>query len=205
MREYLAQRILGFKSGQSFLKMATNSSSVPVVLDDSAVPGAKLREDPEKCLVEELQRWLGCHGLKKTGKKDDLITRVRDSLCLNLPVDPKIDGGKWYNLKAQSTRDVVSLNHLPNRVLPSTGWKTFPSRSLPANFNYGHVYFYLIESVDNLFVGFHSDDEDAAGNDTTDDTITDTITAKALRKGRNLLGSGFVEDIQDNFIENSNE
>ena len=29
----------------------------------------------------------------------------------------------------------------------------------------------------------------------------DTVTAKPLKKGRNLLTSGFVENVQDNFDE----
>ena len=45
--------------------MADNS----VVLYDEDVPGAKLTKDPDDCSVEELKRWLQCHGLKKW-KKD---------------------------------------------------------------------------------------------------------------------------------------
>ena len=40
-----------------------------IVLDDSDVPGASLNKNPEKCIVEELRRWLECHGVKKLGKK----------------------------------------------------------------------------------------------------------------------------------------
>ena len=39
-----------------------------------------------------------CH-LKKSGKKDELVKHVEDALKLNLPINPKIDGGKWYDVK----------------------------------------------------------------------------------------------------------
>ena len=46
------------------------------ILKEDEVPGAKLLKEPER-------------------KKAELIKRVKDGLKLNLPVDPKIDGGKW--------------------------------------------------------------------------------------------------------------
>ena len=79
----------------------TNISAMRILKEDD-VPGAKLTKPPEKCMVEELKRWLECHALKKSGKKNELILRVNDALKLNLPVDVKIDGGKWYNLKTES-------------------------------------------------------------------------------------------------------
>ena len=175
-------------------------SLAAVILTEADIPGAKLTKEPKECLVKELERWLECHGLKKSGKKDELVTRVQNSLCLGLPVDPKVDGGKWYNIKATSATN-NDLQHSTEQALPSSGWKSFPSRNLPENFNYGHVYHYLVESVDDLYVtyGSASDEED------TVESSGDTITARPLRKGRSLLQSGFIEDIQDNFIDNLNE
>ena len=40
-----------------------------IVLNEEDVPGAKLMKAPNDCCVEELKRWLECHGLKRTGKK----------------------------------------------------------------------------------------------------------------------------------------
>lgn len=41
--------------------------------------GATLpRDSPEECKVKQLQRWLLCRGAKTTGKKEDLIQRVKD-------------------------------------------------------------------------------------------------------------------------------
>ena len=107
-------------------------------------------KEPEKCVVEELKRWLECHALKKSGKKAELINRVRDGLKYNLPTEPKIDGGKWCNLK---TEDSASIKNTTSKTsiaslgdLPTDDWRLFPLKNLPANFNYGHVYFYLVES-----------------------------------------------------------
>ena len=69
-----------------------------VVLNEEDVPGAKLTKDSSACTTEELKRWLECHGLKKGGKKDELVERVRLSIGI-INVDPKIDGGEWYEFK----------------------------------------------------------------------------------------------------------
>ena len=50
------------------------------VLSENDVPGAKLKSDPIHCSVDELKRWLYCHGIKRTGKKDELVERVRLSV-----------------------------------------------------------------------------------------------------------------------------
>ena len=162
-------------------------------------------KEPEKSAVEELKMWLECHGLKKSGKKAELIIRVKDGLKLNLPVDPKIDGGKWYNLK---TEDSASIENTSSKTsiaslgeLPTDGWRLLASKNLPANFNYGHVYFYLVQSVakaSNIPDSSDSDEDNLYDN-------CDTVTAKPLKKGRNLLSSGFVENKQDNFDEIKHE
>ena len=59
-------------------------------------------------------------------------------------------------------------------------------------FNYGHVYHYLIETVQNECID--SDNEELR--------CDDTVTAKPLKKGRNLLESKFVENVQDNTLPN---
>ena len=74
-------------------------------------------------------------------------------------------------------------------------------KNLPANFNYGYVYFYLLESAakaSNIPDGSDSDEDNLYDN-------CDTITAKPLKKGRNFLSSGFVENVQDNFDEIKHE
>ena len=63
------------------------------ILEESDVPGAKLKKNPENCIVDELKRWLECHSLKRSGKRDVLIQRVKDALPMNLPVNSNVDGG----------------------------------------------------------------------------------------------------------------
>ena len=75
-----------------------------VYLTQDNVPGAKLLKDPAGCSVLELKRWMECHGEKKTGKKQDLIRRVKHCTLIQKTVDPKVDGGKWYEIKVSSKR-----------------------------------------------------------------------------------------------------
>ena len=107
--------------------MADNS----VVLYEEDVPGAKLTKDPDDCSVEELKRWLQCHGLKKTGKKIELIEIVRLSIGI-IKVDPKIDGGKWYEYKRTGN---LAKDSGTDVSVPSDDWKQFPSRSIPSMYN----------------------------------------------------------------------
>ena len=62
----------------------------------------------------------------------------------NIKVDPKVDGGKWYELKRSgsciSQPDII-------QDIPNSGWSLFPSKNIPTMFNYGHVYYYLVESI----------------------------------------------------------
>ena len=118
---------------------------------------------------------------------------------LNLGVDPKVDGGKWYELKKEKSKQRNSgSNVLPKDfTFPVEGWKIFPSRDIPVNFNYGHVYHYLVESITNILIPDHGqtdEERELSGID-----CEDTVTAKPLRKGRWLLKSGFVENVHDNF------
>ena len=143
--------------------------------------------------------------MKKSGKKAELIIRVRDGLKLNFPVDPKIDGGKWYNLKTEDSASIENTNSKTSIAslgdLPTDGWRLFPTKNLPANFNYGHVYFYLVESAakaSNIPDSNDSDEDSLYAN-------CDTVIEKPLKKGRNLLSSGSVENVQHNFDEIKHE
>ena len=104
------------------------------ILKKDEVLDAKLLKEPGKCVAEELKRWLECQGFKKSGKKAECIKRVKDGLKLNFPVYPKIDGGKWYNLK---TEDSASIENISSKTsiaslgdLPTDDWRLFPSKNL---------------------------------------------------------------------------
>lgn len=80
--------------------MANSSLHSLTVLteDDNGVPGSKFEREPEEYTVDQLKRWLKCRGLKLTGKREDLVQRVRDcerSGNYHTP-DPAIDHGKWF-------------------------------------------------------------------------------------------------------------
>lgn len=102
-------------------------------------------------------------------------------------MDLKVHSEKLYNIKVaylgQNVRTVQDATKI--------GWKTFPFRNLPPNFNYGHIYHYVVEPVRN---GFMEDRDPQIDMD-------DSVTPKPLGKGRCLLKSGFVENLQHNFDE----
>ena len=165
-----------------------------VILVEEDVPGACFSKDPAEYSVVELKRWLECHCVKRTGKKQDLIDRVRGAIETKAGIDPKVDGGKWYDIKRSS----LQVEDAPAVwKIPGEDWKSFPSCDIPSMFNYGHVYHYLVESISQFATG--NNDEDS--NDESNTGYT--ATAKPLRKGMNLMKSDFISDIQDNKIEDS--
>ena len=180
---------------RSFLVLAlinmADETNGAVILREEDVPGAKLTKSPASCSNVELKRWLECRGAKKSGKKAELVERVEGYFSIGKQIDPKVDGGKWYQAKAakQKQAKTVELNaHDGNAgekaLKETTAWQRFPSRNLPSMYNYGHVYHYLVESV-------------PTGDDGLETDEASSMTAKPLKKGRNLLKSGFIEDIQD--------
>ena len=87
-----------------------NSNIVNVIqLTEKDIPGAELTKPVESLNVNQLQRWLECHGEKKSGRRDELIKRVRGCLEVGKSVDPKVDGGKWYSIKE---KQVPSINDI---------------------------------------------------------------------------------------------
>ena len=63
-----------------------------IILSELDVPGAYFDMDPENYSVIKLKRWLECHGVKRTGKKQQLIDNVRGAIQAKTPVDPKAIG-----------------------------------------------------------------------------------------------------------------
>lgn len=140
--------------------------------------------------MEQLRRWLKCRGLKLNGKRDDLLKRVSD--CLKSgnhhTLDPSIDNGKWFAAKIVKESSGIQgncpLNSAP--IIPSTGWRAFPSQNIPSLYNYGHVHYYALESIQNVS-DVSEDIEDGLGH----------MTDKPLKNGRKYVDSGFVRDIMD--------
>ena len=101
-------------------------------------------------------------------------------------LDSSIDDGKWFALKAIKENSELKGNNsvvsLP--VIPTTGWREFQSHDIPSLFNYGHIHYYALESIQN--VGSFSD-EDGLGH----------MTDKPMKNGRNYVDSGFAHDMMD--------
>ena len=73
-------------------------------------------------------------------------------MCIDAKQDGKIsiavDGGKWYakkvqNILGENTNQTDSA--IP--ILPVTGWKEFPSCTIPESFCYGSIYQHIIASA----------------------------------------------------------
>ena len=96
-------------------------------------------------------------------------------------------------MKKPSIDDILIQNLLSiteeQNERPTTldGWGNFPSQTLPSMFNHGNIYHYLVESLLRIELE----------HDNMGDEIGAEATAIPFRKGRQLLDSGFVEDIQD--------
>ena len=171
--------------------MASNSlHSLTVLTEEDGVPGSKFEIEPEEYTVDQLKRWLKCRGLKLSGKREDLVQRVRD--CVRSgnyhTLDLAIDHGKWFAAKVLQENSDVKTNSgsISIPCILSTGWRVFPSQNIPSLFNYGHVHYYALESIQN--VADHPEDiEDGLGH----------MTDKPLKNGRKYVDSGFVHDMMD--------
>ncbi|KAG5891972.1 hypothetical protein JTB14_014416 [Gonioctena quinquepunctata] len=113
------------------------------------VPGANLREGISLFdhSMQELKRWLECRGLKKTGKKTDLVERIKN--CIDAGREHYIflgvDGGLWYDKKREITIQASSSSASSSITSISDGkWNKFPSVDIPKYFNKGHIYTYIV-------------------------------------------------------------
>lgn len=159
---------------------------------EKGVPGSHFSKDPAEYSVIELKCWLKCHGEKRSGMKQELINRVQGSMVMKKGIDPKVDGGKWYDLKRRG-KELQSLLQVTSIKIPSQGWECFPLVDIPTMFNYGHVYQYFIESIYNVSASVSDSDND--GNCAGGSGYA--TSGKPLQKGHNLMKSGFVNGIHD--------
>ena len=70
---------------------------------------------PEDYTVDQLKRWrwLKCRGSKQSGKRQELITRVKDCSASgdHHLLDPGIDGGKWQgNITSSISLKILYIN-----------------------------------------------------------------------------------------------
>ena len=70
-------------------------------------------------------------------------------------------------------------------VIPTTGWHAFPSHDNPKLFNYGHVHYYALESIQRN--NFTEESDHGLGH----------MNDKPMKNGRKYVDSGFVHDMMD--------
>ena len=173
--------------------MNITAKKVVILTENDAVPGSKFTSCPEDYTVDQLKRWLKCRGLKQSGKRQELITRVKNCITSgnHYLLDASIDDGKW--LKAKEDRENKSCSNAKRSLLtdlPEKNWKPFPSKDIPPLFNYGHVYHYALESLPASSNEREFEDEDDQG--------LGHMTDKPFKNGRKYVESGFVHDVEDN-------
>ena len=95
------------------LKLSSISSSAKATIhaQNDGVPGCKFEGEPANYTVEQLKRWLKCRVIKQTGKREDLLVRVKDCLKSGNShiLDSCIDNGKWLEAKILRQRNAESL------------------------------------------------------------------------------------------------
>ena len=111
---------------------------------------------------------------------------------LSISLDSKVDNGVWYQQKLDTINKSESLQS--NVTVLKDGWRKFPSRNLPRNFNYGHVYYHLIESVSGVYVDVSDSVTKESDDECEYSESQGTVTSKPFKKGVYLLKSGFVHD-----------
>ena len=127
-------------------EMASSSLHFLTVLtEDDGVPGFKFERKPEEYTVDQLKRWLKYRGLKLSGKREDIVQRVRD--CVRNgnyhSLDPASIVENGLLLKFFKKIDVkTNSGSISLPCIPSNGWRVFPSQNIPSFFNYGHVHCY---------------------------------------------------------------
>ena len=125
-----------------------------ILTEDDGVPGSKFDREAEHYTVEQLKRWLKCRGMKLNGKRDELVTRVSDSIKKgsHRVLDVSFDQGKWFAKVMKENQEVIVGKSIKSKLsfvptVPVSGWRTFQSQDIPVLFNYGHIYYYALESI----------------------------------------------------------
>ena len=91
-------------------------------MNEKDVPSASLAKYPAYGSLLELKHWLECHGEKKSGRMQELIDRLRRCVAIGKTVDPKVDAGKWNELKKMRCRGETSSSQQLEKI-PSGSWR----------------------------------------------------------------------------------
>lgn len=91
--------------------------------------------------------------------------------------------------------------------IPLTGWDKFPSKDIPRNFNFGSVYYYLVESAP-IYAGEDQSESESSGDEEEIEVIKirdpfedhendNMLRSKKLRRGLMYYKSNFIRDCKD--------
>ena len=137
------------------------------------------------------------------------MQRVSD--CLKGPnhriLDVSIDGGKWFAIKVLKENEELSKKENVKEecvvpAVPASGWRSFPSYDIPVLFNYGHIYYYALESIRTVQLDPSLDVRDEDINKENEmECGLGHMTDKPLKNGRKYVDSKFVHDLMDTKTE----
>lgn len=98
-----------------------------------------------------------------------------------------IDNGIWWQKKSsQASSSITAVDS--SSVIPQTGWKAFPSQSIPRSFCYGVI---------QEFISF-ADLNNEERSESEDDFIPVCGNSKCMQRGRISFKSGHVQHVEDN-------
>ena len=103
----------------SLVSSTSSLQNVAILTENDGVPESKCESDAENYTVEQLKQWLKCRGIKQGGKRNNLVTRVPDSLSSgnHIVLDPSIDNGKWLQLKILKENNASVLSNIKKNEL----------------------------------------------------------------------------------------
>ena len=77
------------------LWMAVSSlRSLTVLTVDDGVPGCVFKREPQEYTGGAVKRWFKCRGMKLSGKRDELVERVKD--CINTRIHHTLYPSIWW-------------------------------------------------------------------------------------------------------------
>jgi hypothetical protein len=84
-------------------------------------------------------------------------------------------------------------------ILPVTGWMSFPGNNIPAMFNEGHIFHYIVESTPAVLPTFIPNPDKNNNEEFEEDEEEDFMegSVEAFRRGKRFLKSKFVLNVKD--------
>ncbi|XP_046845041.1 LOW QUALITY PROTEIN: uncharacterized protein LOC124438874 [Xenia sp. Carnegie-2017] len=116
-------------------------SDCDIVLTEDDIPRAKLCKPVEQCSMAILKRWLSCRGAKITGKKLELVNRVKLTMdCMDKLLTLTVE----RYLKKRITLSTPQTT--PDEALPISGFQA--DLSILPRVGYADIWKFLIDDVE---------------------------------------------------------